>query len=85
MGTAATVAIPSGNCAGGWSSCAASVGGNCCPSGWECGTASCSSISPTQTAVAQKGSPQKSGAGYINIGEKIWTMGRLLLVLFVLV
>lgn len=61
---AATLATPSGECATGWSSCAASVGGNCCPGGWECGTASCSSISPSQTNVLQKASPN---AGHFSI------------------
>jgi hypothetical protein len=59
VGPAATVATPTGPCATGWSTCAASVGGNCCPSGWECGTASCTSLSPTATGVVQKGSPSK--------------------------
>lgn len=31
-----------GSCATGWSSCAASFGGGCCPSGYACGTAACS-------------------------------------------
>jgi hypothetical protein len=57
VGSAATVATPTGPCASGWATCAASVGGNCCPSGWECGTASCTSLSPTATGVVQKGSP----------------------------
>lgn len=68
---AATVATPSGVCATGWSSCAASVGGNCCPSGWECGTASCSSISPSQTNLLQKGSPN---AGQSSIGVRSWIL-----------
>lgn len=31
-----------GSCASGWYGCPASVGGNCCPSNFQCGTASCS-------------------------------------------
>lgn len=61
--SAATVATPTGVCATGWSSCAASIGGNCCPSGWSCGTASCSTVSGTATAVDQKASPNL-GATY---------------------
>jgi hypothetical protein len=57
IGSAATLSTPSGNCASGWSSCAASLGGNCCPSGWQCGTASCTSISATSTAFGQKDAP----------------------------
>lgn len=31
----------SGNCASGWYSCAPSVNGGCCPSGYACGTSDC--------------------------------------------
>lgn len=57
VGSAAALSTPSGNCASGWSSCPASLGGNCCLSGWQCGTASCTSISPTSTEVGQKDAP----------------------------
>ncbi|KUJ18183.1 uncharacterized protein LY89DRAFT_684121 [Mollisia scopiformis] len=57
VGSAATVNTPTGACATGWSTCSANVGGNCCPSGWQCGTASCSSVGATSTAVLQKESP----------------------------
>ncbi|TVY26647.1 hypothetical protein LHYA1_G004086 [Lachnellula hyalina] len=62
VGSAATVNSPTGACASGWASCAASDGGNCCPSGWQCGAMSCSSISPTSTAVAQKDSPNRASS-----------------------
>lgn len=65
VGPAATVATPTGACATGWSTCAASVGGNCCPSGWQCGTASCSSVGATSTALLQKDSPNM---GFRNVG-----------------
>jgi len=71
VGSAAALNSPTGVCATGWSSCAASLGGNCCPTGYECGTASCSSLSPTQTAVVQKGSPNsgtRGGAGFVALG-----------------
>jgi len=57
VGSAATVASPKGTCATGWATCAPSDGGNCCPSGWLCGTASCSSAGPTSTTLVQKESP----------------------------
>jgi hypothetical protein len=60
VGQAATVTSPTGSCATGWSSCAASVGGGCCIDGWNCGTASCSSVGPTNTVVAQKSSPSSA-------------------------
>lgn len=52
-----------GSCASGWMSCAASVGGGCCPTGYSCG-ASCiatvsgagdtSKIAPESAAVVEK-------------------------------
>lgn len=56
-GSAATVSEVTGQCAGGWTSCPASLGGNCCLSGWQCGTASCTSAGPEATAVRGKASP----------------------------
>ncbi|KAG9236222.1 hypothetical protein BJ875DRAFT_237371 [Amylocarpus encephaloides] len=68
VGAAATVATPTGTCATGWSTCAASIGGNCCPSGWDCGTASCTSLSPTNTEVVQKASPNIGVKRGVNVG-----------------
>ncbi|OLN85887.1 hypothetical protein CCHL11_05420 [Colletotrichum chlorophyti] len=46
-------------CAGGWFLCGEEGGPvpGCCPSGYECGTASCTSISPTRTGEIQKHFP----------------------------
>ncbi|KAG9241940.1 hypothetical protein BJ878DRAFT_465348 [Calycina marina] len=68
VGSAAKVATPTGACASGWSTCAASVGGNCCPTGYECGTASCSSVGASATDLVQKGSPAKSGGERVSMG-----------------
>ena len=57
VGSAVMVTSPTGSCATGWSSCAPSAGGNCCPSGYGCGTASCSLVSASSTEVVQKASP----------------------------
>lgn len=61
VGSAATITSATGTCATGWTTCAASLGGNCCPSGWACGTASCESIqaqaSATTTEIVQKEIP----------------------------
>lgn len=57
VGSAATTASPTGACATSWSSCAPSLGGNCCPDGWQCGSASCTSAGPSGTGVEQKQSP----------------------------
>ncbi|PVH89261.1 hypothetical protein DL98DRAFT_565360 [Cadophora sp. DSE1049] len=78
VGAAATVATPTGACASGWETCAASVGGNCCPSGWGCGTASCSSVGPSRTAVLQKASP----GGAARIGGSVgWGVGAVVFVM----
>lgn len=63
-GTAATVASPVGNCATGWTTCDPSLGGDCCPSGWACGTASCTSLLGAATEVVQKSNPN---AGVRNV------------------
>jgi hypothetical protein len=47
-----------GNCANGWSSCAANLGGGCCPSGYECGT-SCTATASGQSNVG-KGAPSEA-------------------------
>ncbi|KAH6712810.1 hypothetical protein BKA61DRAFT_484723 [Leptodontidium sp. MPI-SDFR-AT-0119] len=77
VGSAAAVATPTGACASGWQTCPASVGGNCCPNGWGCGTASCSSVGPTNTAVLQKASPgigdRISGDWRIMVGVVVMT------------
>jgi progranulin len=67
VGAAATVTSPTGSCATGWSSCPPSVGGNCCPNGYQCGTASCSSVAATTTALVQKGSPNAAAENKGNI------------------
>ncbi|KAF7925182.1 hypothetical protein BELL_1167g00020 [Botrytis elliptica] len=65
VGSAASITSATGACATGWTSCAASLGGDCCPSGWACGTASCESVSvqatATTTEVLQKEVPGKCG------------------------
>lgn len=63
-----TIAAPSGSlspvsraCADGWYSCAASVGGECCPSGYNCGDTCTATASGGGTV--QKQAPN-SGGGY---------------------
>ena len=69
VGEAATTANPTGNCASGWFTCAASVGGNCCPSGYECGTASCSTVEATATVLSPKEAP--NGGGRVKIRSSV--------------
>lgn len=56
---ATTTAV--GNCANGWTGCPAEVGGLCCPSGWVCGTASCTGIAASATREVGKGQPIGAG------------------------
>lgn len=74
VGSAATVNSPTGTCASGWATCAPSDGGNCCPSGWQCGVASCSSISPTSTSVAQKASPNEGSRKRLDLEATLMTL-----------
>jgi hypothetical protein len=67
---ATTLAV--GTCATGWASCAASVGGNCCPSGWQCGTESCTSTGPTATTTVGKGQVLGGGADSLGKSQKQW-------------
>ncbi|KAM0287460.1 hypothetical protein ACHAQH_000413 [Verticillium albo-atrum] len=50
-------------CASGWFLCGAEGGpvAGCCPSGFECGTASCTSASASQTGEVQKVFPEAEG------------------------
>lgn len=73
VGAAATTAEPTGNCASGWSTCPASVGGNCCPAGYECGTASCSTVGATAAVLSPKEAP--------NGGEKVQVDGNVFVIL----
>ena len=50
------------NCAQGWIQCPAEIGGLCCPSGWSCGTVSCTSAAASETRVADKAQPVIAGA-----------------------
>ncbi|GAM82857.1 hypothetical protein ANO11243_008430 [Dothideomycetidae sp. 11243] len=43
----------SGNCANGWQTCPASVGGGCCPGGYACGSVTCSATAAGQSNVGK--------------------------------
>ncbi|THW12761.1 hypothetical protein D6D23_10028 [Aureobasidium pullulans] len=59
----ATSAGLTGSCANGWFSCAARVGGGCCPSGYGCGT-SCTAMASGQSNVG-KGAPSEAAKARI--------------------
>jgi len=46
-----TVTATSGVCPGGWNSCAVTVGGGCCPTGYSCGISDCPVSSTTDDGV----------------------------------
>ncbi|TKA27146.1 hypothetical protein B0A50_04483 [Salinomyces thailandicus] len=59
--TSTTTAGNQGSCASGWFSCAADAGGGCCPSGYECGPASCSATASGESDTGKR-TPSSSGA-----------------------
>lgn len=65
---AATAALPTSTCASGWFMCGKEGGpiAGCCPSGYNCGTASCTLVSNTPVATVDKALPSsgRSGADY---------------------
>lgn len=83
VGTAASLPSPAtsggnGNCASGWFDCASVLGGGCCPSGFSCGTVSCSSFSGVATVetIPKATVVISSGVGRSRrIGMKGWLGG----------
>ncbi|ODH38193.1 hypothetical protein ACO22_02524 [Paracoccidioides brasiliensis] len=66
-------------CAGGWTSCAASAGGGCCPDGFVCGHVSCTASGGDRgTAVVGKTAPENGVVRVIGSGVSaligIWFM-----------
>ncbi|KAI1136131.1 hypothetical protein F5Y05DRAFT_391631 [Hypoxylon sp. FL0543] len=59
---AASSALPTATCASGWFLCGADAGpvAGCCPSGYSCGTASCTLSTSTATATVQKELPNSA-------------------------
>lgn len=57
-------ATATATCAGGWFLCGTAAGpaAGCCPSGYECGTASCFTVRASQTGSVQKEAPAKGSA-----------------------
>jgi hypothetical protein len=71
-GTApAASSFRSGSCAGGWSSCDASVGGGCCPPAFGCGTI-CSATGPGATGVVSKIAPSRASSHQAEIIGFLW-------------
>ncbi|KAF2159773.1 hypothetical protein M409DRAFT_70820 [Zasmidium cellare ATCC 36951] len=74
-GLTIAVTATTDSCANGWSSCAASDGGGCCPTGFACGSV-CVTSSGDQTQTLAKESPSStttSRAAVIGTGRWLWT------------
>ncbi|OJJ49613.1 hypothetical protein ASPZODRAFT_156707 [Penicilliopsis zonata CBS 506.65] len=67
----------SGSCASGWFSCADTVGGGCCPTGFVCG-ASCTATASTATGTVAK--EQAGSAGNAVAPDGLYLMGAFLLI-----
>ncbi|KAH7125196.1 hypothetical protein B0J11DRAFT_299825 [Dendryphion nanum] len=65
--TGASLAPQRGTCATGWYSCAASVGGNCCPNGYGCGQQQCTATASGNTQVADKVAPNSHASPFSTI------------------
>lgn len=50
----------------------------CCPSGYDCGTASCFTVEQSQTQVVQKEQPEKDGVGALRVGYEDIVMSAIL-------
>ncbi|KAE8153489.1 hypothetical protein BDV25DRAFT_149245 [Aspergillus avenaceus] len=62
-----TIVVPAptptiGRCASGWFSCADTVGGGCCPTGYACGSSCTAVTTATTTGTVAKGQPTYSAA-----------------------
>ncbi|KAH7026072.1 uncharacterized protein B0I36DRAFT_329821 [Microdochium trichocladiopsis] len=57
-------ALPTSTCAGGWFLCGKDAGpiAGCCPSGYQCGTASCTLVSGTPVATVNKELPSSGNS-----------------------
>ena len=69
-----------GSCAQGWFLCGAEGGpvAGCCPSGYACGTASCSAEIAGQTAGVAKGLPGHNGGERVGGGGVGWLVGGVM-------
>ncbi|KAI1085248.1 hypothetical protein F5B20DRAFT_590006 [Whalleya microplaca] len=70
---AASAAQPSPTCAGGWFLCGSDAGpvAGCCPTGYNCGTASCTLSAATATATVQKALPNEGARGRSGVGGSV--------------
>lgn len=70
-----------GSCAYGWSSCAATVGGGCCPSGYGCGTSCTATASGGQGNVVGKIAPSSASKSHVWQDSRFVYIGTLAVLL----
>ncbi|KAI9734844.1 MAG: hypothetical protein M1834_001923 [Cirrosporium novae-zelandiae] len=85
-GTGTSATATGSSCADGWALCPSSVGGGCCPTGFGCGTSSCtiSSTDVTATVAKETASPNAAAATItprMGLGVGAGMLGAGLLVL----
>ncbi|KIW52125.1 hypothetical protein PV05_07790 [Exophiala xenobiotica] len=68
-GITAPASVLTGACAKGWATCAADLGGGCCPSGYQCGEVSCAAVATGGSSVG-KMPPNAAPA----LAADLWTM-----------
>lgn len=71
-------------CAGGWFSCAADMGGGCCPTGFVCGSVSCTATA-TESGASATGTVAKNAVSRRALGESNRMLGAhgLTMILYV--
>lgn len=69
--------LVTGSCASGWMTCAADVGGGCCPSGYACGTACTATATGGQGSVVGKIAPNEARKG-LDLQTSVRVMGASL-------
>lgn len=75
---AGATAVSTGACASGWYMCGSDAGpiAGCCPSGYSCGTASCSVLADGATATIAKALPGRGAKKLaLDVGLMKWVLG----------
>ncbi|KAE8354846.1 hypothetical protein BDV28DRAFT_67893 [Aspergillus coremiiformis] len=73
--------VTTGRCANGWFSCADTVGGGCCPTGFACGSSCTAVATATATGTIAKGQPTNA-AGDRRIPDGMRVLGISMLGIF---
>ncbi|KIW13146.1 hypothetical protein PV08_08333 [Exophiala spinifera] len=79
-GITAPGTVLTGNCAHGWMTCSADVGGGCCPSGYQCGVASCAALATGGAGVgkmAPNGARRRTVSMGMSFAVMMMSMGAM--------